>query len=67
MLASDSRLRPDRYALEMGDLAKAGAEKSRYAICNFFLSLQSYSQQVENIINLFAVILHGTGFCIKHF
>ncbi|CAN6442710.1 unnamed protein product [Victoria cruziana] len=28
LLASDSRLRPDRYALEMGDLAKAGAEKS---------------------------------------
>ncbi|KAF3775727.1 Oxysterol-binding protein-related protein 3C [Nymphaea thermarum] len=28
LLASDSRLRPDRYALEMGDLSKAGAEKS---------------------------------------
>ncbi|XP_057864878.1 oxysterol-binding protein-related protein 3A [Cryptomeria japonica] len=28
LLASDSRLRPDRYALEMGDLTKAGAEKS---------------------------------------
>ncbi|KAL6955438.1 Oxysterol-binding protein-related protein 3C [Sarracenia purpurea var. burkii] len=28
MLASDSRLRPDRYALEKGDLSKAGAEKS---------------------------------------
>ncbi|KAF5954207.1 hypothetical protein HYC85_007063 [Camellia sinensis] len=28
LLASDSRLRPDRYALENGDLSKAGAEKS---------------------------------------
>ncbi|CAN8221765.1 unnamed protein product [Cochlearia groenlandica] len=27
LLASDSRLRPDRYALEHGDLSKAGAEK----------------------------------------
>eukprot|EP00250_Pteridium_aquilinum_P001314 c11524_g1_i1 orf=368-1708(+) len=29
LLASDSRLRPDRYALEMGDLSKAGVEKTR--------------------------------------
>ncbi|CAK9139490.1 unnamed protein product [Ilex paraguariensis] len=28
LLASDSRLRPDRHALEKGDLSKAGAEKS---------------------------------------
>ncbi|MFQ6662506.1 hypothetical protein Gotur_030335 [Gossypium turneri] len=28
LLASDSRLRPDRYALEQGDLSKAGFEKS---------------------------------------
>ncbi|XP_012486063.1 oxysterol-binding protein-related protein 3A [Gossypium raimondii] len=28
LLASDSRLRPDRYALELGDLSKAGFEKS---------------------------------------
>ncbi|EEF30051.1 oxysterol-binding protein-related protein 3A [Ricinus communis] len=28
LLASDSRLRPDRYALEKGDLSKAGHEKS---------------------------------------
>ncbi|KAL6138741.1 hypothetical protein ACLB2K_064020 [Fragaria x ananassa] len=28
LLASDSRLRPDRYALEQGDLTKAGFEKS---------------------------------------
>lgn len=32
LLASDSRLRPDRYALEKGDLSKAGAEKSRYIL-----------------------------------
>lgn len=30
LLASDSRLRPDRYALEKGDLSKAGSEKSRF-------------------------------------
>lgn len=30
LLASDSRLRPDRYALENGDLSRAGSEKSRY-------------------------------------
>ncbi|GFZ02278.1 oxysterol-binding family protein [Actinidia rufa] len=29
LLASDSRLRSDRYALEKGDLSKAGSEKSR--------------------------------------
>lgn len=29
LLASDSRLRPDRMALENGDLSKAGSEKSR--------------------------------------
>ncbi|KAH1115200.1 hypothetical protein J1N35_008578 [Gossypium stocksii] len=29
LLASDSDLRPDRFALERGDLSKAGAEKSR--------------------------------------
>ncbi|XP_074592808.1 oxysterol-binding protein-related protein 3C-like [Curcuma longa] len=28
LLASDSRLRPDRYALEKGDLSKSGAEKT---------------------------------------
>ncbi|KAM2467955.1 hypothetical protein FF1_009680 [Malus domestica] len=28
LLASDSRLRPDRFALEQGDLSKAGFEKS---------------------------------------
>lgn len=31
LLASDSRLRPDRYALEIGDVSKASSEKSRYA------------------------------------
>uniref|UniRef100_A0A0A9ABE4 Oxysterol-binding protein n=1 Tax=Arundo donax TaxID=35708 RepID=A0A0A9ABE4_ARUDO len=29
LLSSDSRLRPDRYALEKGDMSKSGAEKSR--------------------------------------
>ncbi|XP_024403561.1 oxysterol-binding protein-related protein 3A [Physcomitrium patens] len=29
LLASDSRLRPDRYALERGDVSSAGFEKSR--------------------------------------
>jgi hypothetical protein len=28
LLESDSRLRPDRYALEMGDMSKAGTEKT---------------------------------------
>lgn len=29
LLESDSRLRPDRYALEKGDMSKSGSEKSR--------------------------------------
>lgn len=29
LLASDSRLRPDRYALEKGDLSQSGFEKGR--------------------------------------
>ena len=29
LLSSDSRLRPDRYALDTGDMTKAGYEKSR--------------------------------------
>lgn len=32
LLASDSRLRPDRYALEKGDLSQAGLEKSRSSL-----------------------------------
>jgi hypothetical protein len=36
LLASDSRLRPDRYALEKGDMSKSGAEKSRY--CPFLFN-----------------------------
>lgn len=35
LLASDSRLRPDRYALEMGDLSKSGTEKSRFIAISF--------------------------------
>jgi hypothetical protein len=38
LLASDSRLRPDRYALEMGDLSKSGTEKSRFISFVPFLS-----------------------------
>jgi len=29
LLPSDSRLRPDRFALELGDMSKAGSEKSK--------------------------------------
>ncbi|KAI3846475.1 hypothetical protein MKX03_034956 [Papaver bracteatum] len=32
LLASDSRLRPDRYALEKGDLSKVGPEKNRLEV-----------------------------------
>jgi len=32
LLASDSRIRPDRYSLEQGDLSKAGSEKHRFFI-----------------------------------
>ena len=39
LLASDSRLRPDRYALEMGDLSKSGAEKSRFLFCLYLYLL----------------------------
>ena len=39
LLASDSRLRPDRYALEKGDLSKAGAEKSRSLSLSLSLAL----------------------------
>ncbi|PPD99224.1 hypothetical protein GOBAR_DD03751 [Gossypium barbadense] len=35
LLASDSRLRPDRYALEQSDLSKAGFEKSRVILVGF--------------------------------
>lgn len=39
LLPSDSRLRPDRLALEHSDLSKAGAEKARYVPLNLSLSL----------------------------
>lgn len=32
LLSSDSRLRPDRLALEHGDMSKAGSEKSRLVL-----------------------------------
>ena len=37
LLSPDARLRPDRFALEEGDMAKSGAEKSRLE-CGFLLS-----------------------------
>ena len=37
LLASDSRLRPDRYSLEQGDLSKAGCEKHRFFFFTHFL------------------------------
>lgn len=40
LLASDSRLRPDRYALEKGDLSKSGAEKSR-SVCLCFVCVRA--------------------------
>ena len=40
LLASDSRLRPDRYALEKGDLSKSGSEKNRFLLS---LSLSLYT------------------------
>lgn len=41
LLASDSRLRPDRLALEKGDLSKAGSGKSRsLSLSAAFLSLE---------------------------
>lgn len=42
LLASDSRLRPDRYALEMGDLSKSGSEKSRYITISFVTCGKKY-------------------------
>ncbi|XP_022868698.1 oxysterol-binding protein-related protein 3C-like, partial [Olea europaea var. sylvestris] len=56
LLASDSRLRPDRWALEKGDLSKAGAEKSR--------SL-SLSQECVCVINYLLVI--GVIICVPPF
>ena len=36
LLPSDSRLRPDRFALELGDMSKAGSEKSKYTIFKYY-------------------------------
>ncbi|KAF7121321.1 hypothetical protein RHSIM_Rhsim13G0081400 [Rhododendron simsii] len=46
LLASDSRLRPDRYALEKGDLSKSGAEKSSFLFHNFLGRLEE-TQRAE--------------------
>lgn len=45
LLASDSRLRPDRWALEKGDLSKAGTAKSRS------LSLSLSYMYVDMLVN----------------
>jgi len=39
LLPSDSRLRPDRFALEMGDISKSGADKSRFLTFTFILHM----------------------------
>ena len=51
LLPSDSRLRPDRYALEMGDMSKSGYEKSRYGSKN--LSLGSEIEVKANKLGFF--------------
>jgi len=48
LLASDSRLRPDRYALEMGDLSKSGAEKSRFFTLSFIAPVPVSKKSAEH-------------------
>ncbi|KAG8496392.1 hypothetical protein CXB51_007603 [Gossypium anomalum] len=48
LLASESHLRPDRFALERGDLSKAGAEKSR----SLSLSHARITKTLENFLCL---------------
>ncbi|XP_022743301.1 oxysterol-binding protein-related protein 3A-like isoform X3 [Durio zibethinus] len=59
LLASDSRLRADRYALEQGDLSKAGFEKMRFLslsliLCHVFhsrdFSLFRWSECVKALV-----------------
>ncbi|PWZ39699.1 Oxysterol-binding protein-related protein 3C [Zea mays] len=45
LLASDSRLRPDRYALEKGDMSKSGAEKSSFDTTPEFLQTFRLEEQ----------------------
>jgi hypothetical protein len=60
LLASDSRLRPDRYALERSDLSKAGAEKSRSLSLspqkkntNLFVVALSFLGEIRSVTNMF--------------
>ncbi len=57
LLPSDSRLRPDRYALELGDMSKAGTEKSRYIILwPLSIFLWFYLGDMELFLNLLSEI-----------
>jgi hypothetical protein len=49
LLASDSRLRPDRYALELGDLSKSGTEKSRFITISFVPFLSTCAQHIVEL------------------
>ncbi|PKA63231.1 Oxysterol-binding protein-related protein 3A [Apostasia shenzhenica] len=42
LLGSDSRLRPDRYALEQGDLSKSGSEKANVRLVEVYIGLRGY-------------------------
>lgn len=53
-MASDSRLRPDRCALERGDLSKAGAEKSRFDSCSI---IKKTKRTKEHLFNLYILCL----------
>lgn len=59
LLPSDSRLRPDRYALEMGDMGKAGTEKSRwgYWLPSWLTHLKGrFDAHVINMHSLFGLV-----------
>jgi hypothetical protein len=49
LLASDSRLRPDRYALELGDLSKSGTEKSRFITISFVPFLSTCAKHIVEL------------------
>lgn len=67
LLASDSRLRPDRWALEKGDLSKAGAAKSRSISIPFsYYNLLAYSMHalafvIINQLHLFSLCVVFPG------
>ena len=62
LLASDSRLRPDRYALEKGDMSKSGAEKSRYFPLSSTL-LYDCNWNLERPVCLPSVLTSPLSFC----